>query len=73
MLRAIATMMFSKWYSDLIDSIVVRAAAPAIKGKIIGTTVALPDGLSLYLNISIPRIISSDMTKRIREPATANA
>ena len=50
----------------------VRAPAPAIKGKATGTIVASLGLLGVDLNISISRIISTAITKMIKEPAIAN-
>ena len=70
MLRSIATIMFSTWYSALSDRTVVRAPAPAMSGKMIGTMVAEPPG-PWYLNISISRTISQASMRMMIEPATA--
>lgn len=70
MLRTIAVMMFSTWYSALRESTVVRAPAPAIRGKMMGTMVAEPPG-PLYLKISMSSIISQARIRMMMEPATA--
>ena len=51
---------------------VVNAPAPAIKGKATGTKVASLGELGADLKISISRIISAAITKRIKDPAIAN-
>ena len=57
--------------SALRVSRVVNEAAPAKRGKTRGTKVEFPLDPS-DLNISIPKIISTAMTKRTIPPATPN-
>lgn len=58
-------------YSARIDNKAVNVAGPAISGNTIGTKVALPPGAS-FLNISTPNIISTEIIKMTKAPATAN-
>ena len=57
MLRAMATMMFCIAYSARMEISVVSTPAPAIRGKMMGTTLAAEAGPS-FLMISRPRVIS---------------
>lgn len=68
-LIAARTLMLSYW--ERMESMVVKAPAPAISGKTTGKKL-LSFGLSVVvLKISISRIISKAITKIISEPATA--
>ena len=57
MFRAMATMMFCIAYSARMEMRVVSTPAPAISGKMIGTTFAAEAGPSFFM-ISTPRVIS---------------
>ena len=63
--------MLMEAYSALSESKVVNEPAPASRGKTKGTSVASFIG-PVFLNISISRIISSDIRKITNAPATAN-
>ena len=69
MLRA--AIITSVLNSAFRESKVVKAPGPAKSGKITGTMVADPVGLSI-LNNSHPKVISQAITKITNEPATAN-
>ena len=63
--------MLTGAYSERSESKVVKAPAPANKGNTNGTNVASLIG-PWFLNISISNIISSDIRKITKAPATAN-
>jgi len=64
--------MFSTWNSALRESKVVKLPGPAINGKAKGKTVAVIAVLSSSLYKVTPKIISSAMKNKIKDPATAN-
>ena len=66
-----AIMIFRELNSAFSDSKVVNTPGPAINGKITGTSVAVPPGLS-NLKISIPKVISMATTNMTNDPAIAN-
>ncbi|CDB58353.1 unknown [Bacteroides ovatus CAG:22] len=64
-------MILTLAYSARRESKVVKAPAPANRGKTSGTKVASLIG-PWFLKISISRIISKDIRKMTNAPATAN-
>lgn len=66
-----AVKIESKLYSARMESKVVSVPVPAIKGKARGTTVELEGDSSRY--IFIPKIISSAIKNKTKEPAMAKS
>ena len=70
MFNKMATDTLNKLYSALSDKTVVKVPAPAISGNTNGMMVAASAGPS-SLNTSMPKIISTAITKMTKAPATA--
>ena len=67
-------MMFSTWYSALMERSVVKLPGPAMSGKTTGKRVEeFPVAALSFLKISTPKIISMERMSKTMPPATENA